>query len=61
MCEVIPSLLDLILAFFVLHIKNDLLELMKWNHFDWLNVKEIMNQWRLDVVHFNGRAMKENC
>jgi hypothetical protein len=42
--EVIPNLLDFVLAFFILDIWNDLLELVKWNHFDGLNVEEIMNQ-----------------
>jgi hypothetical protein len=42
--EVIPSPLDFVLAFFILDIWNDLLELVKWNHFDGLNVEEIMNQ-----------------
>jgi GT2 family glycosyltransferase len=42
--EAILSLLDFIIAFFVMGIWNDLLEFVEWNHSNGLNVKENMNK-----------------
>jgi hypothetical protein len=39
-----------------LGIWNDLLEFVEWNHSNGLNAKEIMNKWRLRIIHINGSA-----
>jgi hypothetical protein len=48
------------LAFLMLDIWNDLRELVKWNNFDGLNAKEIMNRGWLHVVHLNGPTKNNN-
>jgi hypothetical protein len=42
--EVVLGLLNFILTFFVLLIRNNLLELIQGNHADGLNVEKVMNQ-----------------
>jgi hypothetical protein len=42
--EVVLGLFNFILAFFILLIENNLLELIQGNHTDGLNVKKVMNQ-----------------
>jgi len=53
------QVLDFIFMFFVLVIKNNLLEPIKGNHADGLNVEKVMNQWRLHMVHLNEPANKK--
>jgi hypothetical protein len=42
--EVVPSLLNFILAFFVLFIGNNLFELIQGNHANGLIAKKVVNQ-----------------
>ncbi len=52
LCEVVPSLLDFVLTFFKLTIKDDLLQLSQRNCPYRLNAKKIINKRWFHMIHF---------